>query len=500
MARQPEEIDDPTPLTGERIDIGARIGWLLRTTRIAAGAGLRELAERAGDQAGAAPLSAATLSRTETLGRRRGAVVAAYERTLGLPYGQLRAPIDVLCRTFAYAPADLEPFRPPADLTDFTAACAAVAGTEPDGHDWLRFAEHHTAGPFGLPADAIRPALARLAGEVGRATGTAYQLRYEALAKLRCSPYRDVVLDVVRELVAEPGVQRAADLVSAATELASADAAQWCGELLRHPSWVVARAGCLGIQNLRSVGELDARTWTDLVPVLAAACDADHDDPLRGPMLAATLACCPPGVRTEVRALLRHEPPEPRRTRSWTRTRHNVHFNHAGDLAARICAGRAGETLLARMLFELLYDFRATHVVTSSFLLTASPYAGDVADTLCHTALHGPDELTRHGAAYAFANLMPTVRADDPGPWLASDDPVIRGAGLIVCGFAGVPLPADLLTTLLRSDPELARDTLFAAGMAQQPELSAVADDEQLPGDVREAARWWLRTGGRILR
>ncbi len=498
VARHSDEIDDPSPLAGARIDVPARIGWLLRTNRVAAGVPLREFAARAGSGDGS-HLSPATLSRVETTGRRSGVVVAAYEQALGLPYGHLRAPLDVLCRTFSYAPADAEPFVPEPTLAAFSAACDAVAG-EPDGHDWLRFAEYHALSPFGLPETGVRPFVDRLASEVGRATGTAYQLRYEALAKLRCSPYADVVAAAVRRAVDVPGMQRPADLLSAVTERPGPELARWCGELLSDPSWQVARAGCLGIQNMRSVGGLRRTDWYPLVPVFADACDAAAGDPLRAPILSATLACCPPEFRTSVQERLRHPLVAPRRAAAWTRTRRNRHFTHAATLAAGISRASAGETMLARLLFEVLYDFRATHVVTSSFLLAASPFADAVREQLCATALDGPDETTRHGAALAFANLMVPFERADPAPWLAAEDPVVRGAGLTVCGFAGAPLPPALLRTYVVADDELARDALFAAGMSGQPELDEIAADPALPAAVRAGARWWRAEGGRIVR
>lgn len=490
MARHADDIDDNTPLAGTRIDVPARIGWLLRTSRMAAGIRLRDFGERAG-----APISPATLSRVETAGRRSGAVIAAYERAVGLPYGHLRSPIDILSRTFSYAPDDVEPFVPDPTLSSFSAACAAVA-EEPTGHDWLRFAEYHTASPFGLPATAMRPLVERLASEVGRAPGAAYQLRYEALAKLRCSPYDDLVADVIRSAVLTPGMQRSADLLSAVTEKPTPDLVVWCGELLGHESWQIARAGCLGIQNMRSVGGLEARDWEPLVAPFVDACVAAIGDPRREPILSGTLAACPGAFRTAVRKLLNVDLAPPRKAALWTRSRRNEHFSHAARIAADISGNTAGESLLARLLFEVLYDFRATHAVTSGFLLVASPFATAVREHLCITALEGPDEITRQGAAYAFANLMMPFDVADPQPWLASPDPAVRAAGLTICGFAGVPLPAGMLHDLV-ADDEIGRDALFAAGMAGQPELVAIASDHP-DRAIREAAAWWHTAGGRV--
>ena len=107
MARPATSISDPTSLTGGRIDAGARLGWLLRVSREALGVNLAEMSSRLAG--GTMPLSVASISSIERSGQRDGRVVDAYEVALGLAVGQLRAPIDVLCRTFDYAPEDRAP-------------------------------------------------------------------------------------------------------------------------------------------------------------------------------------------------------------------------------------------------------------------------------------------------------------------------------------------------------------------------------------------------------
>ena len=498
MGRPTEEIEDSTPLNGSRIDIGARIGWLLRVTRLAHGVSLRELA--AVLAARGAPYSTSTLSRLETSGSRSGAVVHAYEQALGLPYGWLRAPVDVLCRTFAYAPADQEPHQPEVSLFGFTAVCDAVATEEATGHDWLRFAEIHASGSFGLPATQARPLIAKLASELGRSVTVGYTTRYEALAKLRCSAYGDLVADVVPEIVAAPDVQVLNDLMSAVSERPTPELLAWCGTLFDDDSFVVMKAATLAVQNMRSVGGLPEEAWLALAPVFAAAYVRTKRASDRRRALSTLLATCAPSFRRAVGALLPAPPDPVRGPAGWTRDRRNVHYAFADELAGVVCAGKPGEPMLARLIFEMLYDFRATHVVTSSFLVNASPFGAALQPLLSAAALDGPDEATRHGAANAFSALMMPWEQPDLDPWLASADPVIRRAGLVVAGHAGVPLPEPTLRALLTGPPDEARAALFAAGMPCHPLLPELAADETLPGEVRRAAAWWIRQGGRLTR
>ena len=92
---------------GARIDAGARLGWLLRVSREALGVNLAEMSARL--SGGTMSLSVASISSIERSGQRDGRVVDAYEAALALAVGRLRAPIDILCRTFDYAPVDRAP-------------------------------------------------------------------------------------------------------------------------------------------------------------------------------------------------------------------------------------------------------------------------------------------------------------------------------------------------------------------------------------------------------
>ena len=172
----------------------------------------------------------------------------------------------------------------------------------------------------------------------------------------------------------------------------------------------------------------------------------------------------------------------------------------ASDYAARIADGRAGQAMLGRLVFELLYDFRATHAVTSAFLLNASPFSADLQPVLVEAAWEGPDEVTRHGAAAAFSTLMLPWRSDAASveAWLAADDPVLRSTGFVLAAQSGVRLPADTISRGLAEGGAVGRNALFAAGMSADPMLDDVAADPEQPGEVRAAARWWQRTGARV--
>ena len=263
---------------------------------------------------------------------------------------------------------------------------------------------------------------------------------------------------------------------------------------LTHATPSVAHAACLAIQNMRSVGGLATSEWLEFAPVYAAACDRAAEDPHRAEILASTLATCSKAFRDAVQDLLTRPLSQVRRP-TWSRQ--GEHYAYATALAEAAADGRPGATLLARQIFELLYEFRLTHVVTSSFVLGASVFAPAIQELLKDAAFNGPDILTRHGAAYAYASLMLPSGPVDPLPWLASDDPAIRRRGLVIAGYSAVPVPSPVLRALLAEDLTR-RDAIAAAGMSSHPDLKAIASDEELPEEHRAAARWWLDEGGAV--
>ena len=157
MARPAEVVEDTTPLDGARIDVGRRIGWLLRVTRLAHGMSLGETARLV---SAAGPRSSPSrLSLVETGGVRNGQVVDAYEQVLGVETGRLRAAVDVLCRTFPYAPADQAPeLARPSDLATFDAAVEPVLTGGAGASEWFTFVREHASGAgYGLPSALMRP-------------------------------------------------------------------------------------------------------------------------------------------------------------------------------------------------------------------------------------------------------------------------------------------------------------------------------------------------------
>jgi hypothetical protein len=497
VPRNPRLADDRSELDGARIELGPRIGWLLRVSRTSRDVPLRSMARELGETG--LPTSASALSRIEAEGLRHGAVIDGYEQVLRLVPGSLRAAIDLLCRTFDHAPPDQQPDACPATLTGFSAAVDAVLEQAPSGGDWLRFAREHAGDRgFGLPSAQMQPLVARLASEMARSVGVAYTSRYEALARLRCGPYGDVVEEVVRAAVLAPDTGALVDLMVVLSERPTPQLLTWAGELLASERRTVMLGATLVLHNMRSVGGLATADWLALAPwFLAAYADAGLPRRLILTRLFKTL---PPHTRTAIKAGLTDPLEHVPGPSDWTRTRRNRHYECSTELAARACAdaGLPEQPLLSRLLFEVLYDFRATRAATASYLVLASPVAEALHPLLVEAAVSGADRATREGARGALTLVQTGLRVPDVASWLDGADDDLFEVGTVLLGQAGVQLPDAALEAGLAGDDRRVRRVLYAAGMARDPRLTSLRTDPARPAAVRDAAAWWVREGGRV--
>ncbi len=501
VPRQPDVLDDLTPLDGSRIDVGSRIGWLLRTTRSVHRVPLRQMAS--GLSESGVQVSVASLSRIESEGLRSGAVIDGYERVLGLDPGHLRSVIDALCRTFDYAPVDVSPGLGPADLDEYSRSVDAVLLDEPRGGDWLRFArEHEDDRRFGLPVRSMQPLVARLASETSRAVGIAYLTRYEALSRLRCSAYAPIVDEVVREIVRDPDTQVVVDLMIVVSERPTRSLFEWATELLSHPTLGVVRGASLAIENMRSVGGISPDAWLGLAPAFVRAYALATDDQPRRVTLTKLFKNLPPRTRTAIRAELKERLEHVPGPVGWDVSRQNAHLELARQLADTVCAemDHPEQPLLARMLFEILYEFRGTRSGTSGLILMASPFVEVVHPHLMDLAVNGPDETSRDGARGVVSALQTAATDLDVTGWLESGDAGLVHTAYLLLGNAGRSMSDEELEAGLAADPVTAGKAIYSAGMAQHPRLCELAADPTRPGSVRSAAAWWLREGGRIVR
>jgi len=498
--RSANQHEDQTALNGPDIDVGARMGWLMRTARqLYGGPGLRRIE----DMARATGFPATRVQRLEAGALRDADVVLASEAALGLPEGQLLAPVEVLCRTFpAASPRERGTQGPVADPYRLSALTERLLDVDvpATGGEWLRWARSMSAhGGISLPQSMASRLVVRLMGELARSAAQGYVTRYEALSLLRCGGYGPMVLDLARAWVRDPDAQAIADLVSAVGERHTPEAVSWFLELLDSDRDRLVVAGALGVEASAAVSE-DADFWSPLMPDLVRRFEEASPPTARWEWLSHLLRLAPSRAWTDSGVLLtRTLAPRPA-VRDWSRSRTNSWWSACRARADRAAGplGLPADRMLARLVFDIAVSHRETHAVTSYMLLTGVPdLAHAVGCEIAALAEVEPDTVLRARMLRRLPGAFPATVPPRVDAWVDADaDPELRSAGLRIAGAAGHPVPADRLHRETAS-PEFPGAAMFCAGMSGHPVLADWLTHER--ADVRGAARWWLRRGARVV-
>lgn len=493
-----EPIDDTTPLSAARIDVAARIGWLLRSHRVVGGFSLRQMSAALREQG--VSLSASTLSRIESEGQRVPVVIVGYTRVLGLPEGLLRSAVGTLSQSFSYGPPP--PPEPPVTLEAYSRAYEAVSGETPTAGAWLEFALRHTGtSGFGVPESQMKPLVARLAREVCRGVSAARLIRVHALLRLLEGPYAELAAGVLRREVEDPDHQNFYDLTGVLSHHPTPETARWGCDLLRSSSIFQVRGGSYLLQGLMLVSGLSLQTWSDLVPQLERAWSQSVGDPARAEAVAQVASALPPSVQRQFseRSGLRPAPPRPPVT--WSRSRGSVHYAFASAVAREACVrlGVPEEPLLARLLFEAFFEPRGVRRSLAGVYLAHSAFAGVLPRVLLDSLDEGPDPVSRTAALRVTAFCHTGLEPLPVEPLLDSGDDADLVPALTVMGRSGQSLPERAVARGLAGDEDLVRMTLYALGMAGDPRLEGLAADPGRSASTRRAARWWIERGPRIL-
>lgn len=490
-------VDDATALDGAEIDVSARVAWVLRMARTTAGGGgtqLRALAEEIGT-------SAARLSRVETGQLRDGRVVDGYESALGMVEGSLRAPIDILCRTFPQvSPRDADPGSRIQTVGELSQLTERLQGAVPvTGGEWLRWARA-TASPgnIGLPERQCHELLVRLVSELARSVSHGYPSRYEALSLVRCSAYGPLVLAVAQDEIRRTHAHGLGDLMSAVGEAVTEDALEWCLSLLVDEREYVARCGALAIENMGQIG--GTGFWDDVAPRLLDALEATAPGSSQEEWIAHLVRLVPrPVWRRAGRVPARPLPP-PAPVPSMSRGESNALWSRcqvmAGDVGRETGVGE--QPMLARLMYDICFGHWETRAVTSYMLLSGVPVLARASGRrIAELVEQAEDPRIRSRGARRLLGVLHGHEMPSVEGWFTDPDPGLRGSALAVTGAAGRHVPGPVLDAGLR-DPGTSRLAIYSAGMSGHPALAHVAGATDLPHDVRAAARWWIEQGGRV--
>lgn len=492
-------LEDRTSLSGDRVDVAARIAWLLRTSRLVAPA-TRSLPQYAMvDRLARVGLTVSRnwVHRLEAGELRSGVGAEGYERVLGLEPGRLRAAIDIACRSTPESPVDSDPGELLDDVMELSEATDAVLGDRPTGWQWFTWARQFSRDEVrGLRVPVARRLIGRLSDELGRSVDVAYDARYEALAALRGGPYGQLVIETVRETIDDEHVQVVMDLVSVVTEVSDPDAFELCVGLVCDDRSHVVQAAVHGLENLLSAPTEHEHDWRRLGAVAVRAFnDADPDSDQAHALAHLLRLLASRRVRLERPA--RPLPPTASLDRPG-RASTAEQWGRCLQLADEICdaVGLGHEPMLARLLFDLLISWSSNRAFPSSRILAALPFAPVVVDHVVAFVEDEPDPLLRGRMLGRVAMVAGVDAPDGVERWL--HDPELRPAGLVLLAHGGVQPPAEQLRAML-ADRASWRRALYAAGMTGHPVLQDVRTDGAVSAEVRGAAAWWSARGGRVV-
>ena len=491
-------LDDRTALNGARIDVLARTSWIVRVARLVPPTGTTLTLEALAKRIGTNP---ARLHRLETGVLRDGALVDGYEQVLEAPTGSLRAPIDVTCRTFSYAPADRNGGTRLTTVPEVSRATERVACGEAIGGDWLAWARALSApAAVGMPESLAAELIGRLVSELGRSVGPAYPSRYEALSLLRCSGYGHLVLAVAQQVVADQDVQVLNDLMSAVGEAVTPDAIDWCLALLDDPRDRLVIGGALALENM---GEIcgDPAFWGPLTEPLVERFDGAVEGSVREEWLSHLLRLVPSSAWSGTRSRPSRDLTPAAAIEDWTRSRLNDHWSTCEARAGRVTSwlGLPDQPMLARLLFDIAISPHESRAVTSYMLLGSHPrLASALGAELAELAESHPDPVIRSRVGRRLPGMLHDAFPHQAKRWLRGADRELRDRALLLAGNAGVPVEAEVLRTALGEEGASARAALYAAGMAAHPLLAEIASDGFGPC-INGAAAWWLGQGSRVV-
>ena len=389
----------------------------------------------------------------------------------------------------------------PRTLEGFSSAFEAIDVASPTGGAWLEFARQNVGGDVGLPRPLMAPHVRRLALELARSSGVVARFaRAEALALLRCSGYADLVDDVVRGIILAPDAQSYWDLLVALAERPTPRLLHWLGGLLADPSDYRARGASYAIQALLVRGGLDRESWSGLIGHVGTAWRGGAVTADRRAMLGQLWAALPAQLQSDALASCRPDPAARPAPTVWSRSRENQHYVLAESLARTVTrrSGHREEPLLARLVFEAMYDPRGVRMSSATSLLAFSPFAGELVRVLLEHRDGLPDATGRQQALRVAAFCHSGEAPESVERLLDSDDDLELQAALTMAGRGSRPLPRRAVERGLSGDELTVRRTLHCLGLTGDDRLDAIAVDEARESWIRDGARWWREQGPRV--
>lgn len=507
---------DSSPISAEKPDLDARLGWLLAMSRhhhpdprFREG---RRFVEALREH-GPSP-SRSLISRWES-----GEIpvsyagLMAYEQTLGMPDGHLSSTAGFLRVSVPGVRPRLA--RPPLDpgtrefsnhLDELIELAEADAATTVQ---WLDLGWHLSSVPLVYLRSGTWESLAhRLVGMIPRGVFTAYRHLIAALMNIAEVPRsHDFFVEAISDYLATPHVQVVNNPIGQLDQLPTRAAAELVLNLLEDPPEestyaVIVWATTMKLRRGHFTEAERARVEMFVLEQWRANPQRAADD------LAQLLAELP----TPLQETLTEAAAKVGRKRLGYVLEHgeSIPAVQAENLAASLAdsvhknmtnGDYTEDRMLPRLIREALFHRSSEQRKLSGWLLAASPFAVPLNDQLLQLlAITGLPASFRTRVTGASRYLSTDQDRHRLGRLL--DDPqvgVAVGAGESLGHLQFRPTTDQLVRAGLQpSDSAVGRARLYALGMTGSEVLTLLRDSPQAPAWQRNAAQWWIGAGRAI--
>ena len=497
--RKADRPVDRTRFEDSTVDVEARSGFLLRHNReyganadLATGTAMVRALREFG--VGASPAEVSNWERGAVAAP--GRVIEAYEVLTGAAPGSLRGIVETMRRCYgAVRVAQRRRDQVVLGLDEVTSRCQVVFEGTPRGVDWLRFADLLGDERVTLPAFLVVEPFTRLVSEMCRSISVAYLTRYEAVASVLAGPYAPQARRAVLDAIRDEHAQVVMDPIVALSESPDPEVLGWLVGLLRDRRPNIARGAVYAIDNALVTGRVDDETVALIASAVVEAYPVLDE---RTRLASASVIRMLP--RDRVASLLDRvgdsAPANLGNLRTPEERAPLLEIAEAmHDEVNRLREHSGTEPLLSRLIYEAVFEERATRRFHALSMLKAVPYYTTIAEVNATVAREHEELLVRQLATEALLHFGQAPSADTVVELVTSADPDRCRGGLVACAHQGIMLPAELLEPLLDPEKPVWNTAFYAAGMTGHALIDRFAEDPAADRRLRGAAQWWRREG-----
>lgn len=495
--------EDATSYAAPRVDVAARIAWLLRVHRLLSEApGTESLGAFSGKlEALGVRADPARISQWETaVIPVPAAVITAYETVLGLDSGQLLAVSEGLEHSM------LTIRRSPAVTgtavvrqRHLDEAYDRISDGEGRGGDWLTVSGLLTGAGQGsalMPSRIVQDLSLRLVNEMTRSVGVAYYTRFEALCRLAAgASTAGAVVRSISAAVVVPGAQSILDAMTIYGEVPQPAVVTHLVRVASHDGGRHRLGAVHALLNMVLMGTLpeQSRTAVEGLVVQLLGERGDAGAQRLGRLLGERL---PVASRQAIRRRcgVSVEPPVARPGVRYSPPSITGRFVDE----ARLATGIDEDPMLARLLHEFLGGDFVERQHQAALLLLASPYRSALATTALGVVGASVELGTRAVAAHLLTYLAGPEHVERLRALLPVVPDALRNTVLRALTHASSSSDDESPLALAALPGVSESEILYAAGMSGHSDLHILAADGARTHEQRAGARWWIDAGAAV--